>query len=116
MTSLPDPRVIDLPLNRLSRFQFLQSLQQHFWSRWAKEYISELQKRVKWKTAQEELKAGTMVLIRDDKLPPLRWNLGRIIEVHPGKDGVVRVATIKTKCGVIKRAFAKICPLPIDES
>lgn len=112
--SLPDPSVLDVPTNRLSRFQFLQSLQQHFWSRWAKEYICELQNRVKWKTSKGELKAGTMVLIQDDKLPPLKWSLGRIIEVHPGKDGVARVATIKTKCGVIKRTFAKICPLPID--
>jgi hypothetical protein len=41
------------------------------------------------------------------------WLLGRIVQVLPGRDGVARVADIKTKKGVIRRAFNNICPLPI---
>lgn len=33
----------------------------------------------------------------------------------PGKDGVCRVADIQTSSGIIRRAFAKICPL-LDDS
>lgn len=40
--------------------------------------------------------------------------MGRIIQLHTRADGVSRVATIKTSDGVIKRIFAKLCPLPIE--
>nr|XP_029729299.1 uncharacterized protein LOC109410486 [Aedes albopictus] len=30
----------------------------------------------------------------DDNLPPLQWNLARVEELHPGKDGHVRVVTL----------------------
>lgn len=58
-----------------------------------------------------------MVLIQDDNLPPFKWRLGRVLSLHVGCDGVVRVALVKTQNGVIKRAVVKLCPLPLgDES
>ncbi|KAJ8938023.1 hypothetical protein NQ314_011635 [Rhamnusium bicolor] len=57
---------------------------------------------------------GQLVVIRDDNLPPLKWNLGRIVSVHPGPDGKSRVASIKTQNSVVKRGFSKICPLPLN--
>jgi hypothetical protein len=32
-----------------------------------------------------------MVLIKDQNLPPLQWHLGRVSEIFPDNDGVVRV-------------------------
>ncbi|XP_046965871.1 uncharacterized protein LOC124534205 [Vanessa cardui] len=49
---------------------------------------------------------------REDNLPPLKWRMGRIVFVHPGPDGIVRVADVKTSNGVVRRSFSKICPLP----
>nr|CAH7723309.1 unnamed protein product [Callosobruchus chinensis] len=70
----------------------IQQLVQHIWSRWSKEYVSELQVRTKWKVNQHSLQKGVLVLIKDDQQPPLRWKLGRVEEIHPGKDGIpVRV-------------------------
>ncbi|XP_058446196.1 uncharacterized protein LOC131427221 [Malaya genurostris] len=43
------------------------------------------------------------------------WNLARIIELHPGKDGHVRVVTLKTNDSVIKRAVKNVCLLPLDD-
>lgn len=114
LTSLPDPSVLDIKESRLSKFQRLQQLQQHFWRRWAKEYVSELQQRIKWRSGGEELKVNTMVLVKNDQLPPLQWQLGRVVAVHPGSDNVSRVATIKTTSGLIKRGWSKICPLPLE--
>ncbi|KAJ8944077.1 hypothetical protein NQ318_005987 [Aromia moschata] len=54
------------------------------------------------------------VLVKEDNQPPMRWKLGRVEAIHAGRDGVVRVATLKTNTGFIKRSFAKICPLPVD--
>ncbi|KAJ8955916.1 hypothetical protein NQ318_005464 [Aromia moschata] len=49
-----------------------------------------LQERVKWKQGQGSLCTGTMVLLKDDNQPPSRWRLGRVVEVHPGQDQIVR--------------------------
>ncbi|KAJ8968842.1 hypothetical protein NQ317_017895 [Molorchus minor] len=55
-------------------------------------------------------------LLRTKRMPPLMWTLGRILQLHPGKDGVVRVATVKTASGVYKRPVTKLCVLPNSES
>lgn len=103
-----------LPTNRLSLYQHLQQLKQHLWSRWSKEYVAELQQRVKWKQNYDSLTSGALVLVKDDNAPPMKWKLGKIVEVFRGKDNVARVALIRTQSGLIKRCFSKICPLLID--
>lgn len=107
--------VKDAPIHSITRYQRLEQIRQHFWSRWYKEYVSELQTRTKWKHQGTDLKEETLVLIKDDNLPPLKWNLGRIVKTYPGRDGVSRVADIRTATGVIRRAFSKICPLPPND-
>ena len=57
-----------------------------------------------------------LVLIAEDNMPPSHWALGRIIALHPGADGHVRVATIRTQCNEVKRAITKLCPLPKSDS
>ncbi|KAK9681070.1 methyltransferase (DUF5641) [Popillia japonica] len=51
---------------------------------------------------------------KDDDAPPLRWKLGRIVAVHPGKDGINSVVTVKTTAGKV-RFFAKLCPLSLSD-
>nr|CAH7732549.1 unnamed protein product [Callosobruchus chinensis] len=81
---------------------------QTIWCRWSKEYINELQVRSKWRQNYPNLlKQGAVVLLKEDNLPPLKWSLGRIIELHPGKDGVTRVVSVKTSGGVLKRPVMK---------
>ncbi|KAJ8943658.1 hypothetical protein NQ318_005660 [Aromia moschata] len=55
----------------------------------------------------------SVVLIKDDSSPPLHWRVGRVLETHPGSDNVVRVVTLKTALGTLKRPVVKLCPLPI---
>ncbi|KAJ8710935.1 hypothetical protein PYW08_009450 [Mythimna loreyi] len=114
LTALPTPDRQNRSMNYLSRYQRIEQLRQHFWIRWSKEYVSELQQRVKWRTCTKPLEKDTLVLIKEDNLPPLKWRLGRVTAVYPGRDGITRVADIKTACGVVRRAFTKICPLPIS--
>lgn len=40
------------------------------------------------------------MLLKQDNLPPNQWALGRITEVYPGNDNVVRVASVRTSKGV----------------
>nr|CAH7735926.1 unnamed protein product [Callosobruchus chinensis] len=86
---------------------------QHFWSRWSSEYIHELQVRKKWKRECHNLQKGSLVLIKEKNQPPLCWALGRVIEVHFGKDNVPRVVTLRTTKGTIRRAAVNLSPLPL---
>ena len=105
----------EIPVNRLSRWQRVQQLQQHFWSRWTKEYLAQLQFRPKGhQMTQPNVDVGTLVVLVEDGLPPLRWRLGRVAEVHPGHDGIVRVVSVKTSTGVVKRAVTKVRIIPSE--
>nr|CAI5830786.1 unnamed protein product [Callosobruchus analis] len=102
---------------RLSSDKLIKiQIKQHIWQRWCKEYVSELQQRIKWKRTQGSLQQGALVLIKEDNVPPMNWKLGRVVNLHQGKDGVNRVATVNTQSGLLKRSFAKLCPLPIDSN
>ncbi|XP_075990292.1 uncharacterized protein LOC142985935 [Anticarsia gemmatalis] len=112
LTSIPQPDYQDQSLSHLTRFQRIEQLRQHFWVRWSKEFISELQQRTKWRTCKDGLKLDALVVIKED-LPPLKWRLGRIVKIYPGSDGIARVADVRTSIGVVRRSFSKICPLPV---
>ncbi|XP_028159685.1 uncharacterized protein LOC114352315 isoform X11 [Ostrinia furnacalis] len=88
---------------------------QSFWKGFSRDYVGLLQQRGKWQSSKgPTLAAGSVVLIKDKHTPPCQWRLARIIETHPGGDGVTRVATLRTSQGSnIKLSFPRICPLPI---
>ncbi|KAI8438475.1 hypothetical protein MSG28_010976 [Choristoneura fumiferana] len=115
LMSLPTPSLQDHNPRHLDRFKKLEQLRQHFWTRWSSEYVSELQQRVKWRTRQRDLQLGELVLIKDEALQPLHWRMGRVVKLHPGTDGVPRVADIATARGPIRRALNRICPLRDEE-
>ncbi|XP_039759903.1 uncharacterized protein LOC120633641 [Pararge aegeria] len=114
LLTVPRPPVSDANINRLDRYERIEKLKQHFWTRFSTEYISLLQQRSKWRSSSSSLQLGSMVLVKEKNQPPLLWQLGRVVKLHPGKDGVNRVADIKTRKGIIQRAFNNICPLPIS--
>ncbi|KAL0859308.1 hypothetical protein ABMA27_011110 [Loxostege sticticalis] len=115
LTSVPHPQVADSGnISRLERFQRVEYIKQHFWKRFNTEYISLLQQKTKWSTSRGDITVGSLVLVKDKALPPLCWLLGRVVQVYPGSDGIVRVAELKTKKGTIRRGFNNICPLPLS--
>nr|CAI5831992.1 unnamed protein product [Callosobruchus analis] len=115
LTSLPELTVTELPVNRLSRWQLVQAIIQHYWTRWHKEYISELQTRQKWKKdGVNNLKVGSLVLLKEDGVPVQDWRLGRIVEMQPGADGRVRVCKVKARQTVVTRAVNRLCLLPVE--
>ncbi|XP_017463709.1 PREDICTED: uncharacterized protein LOC108357125, partial [Rhagoletis zephyria] len=96
------PTEIDVnenPASIVNRWQKLKALHQNFCRRWKTEYLSELQKRVKWKNPKSNMKVGDLVVIREDNLPPHEWRLGRVVNLHPGSDNRVRVVDIITEKG-----------------
>lgn len=92
----------------------VQQLKQHFWKRFSKEVLTQLQKRPKWQQpSNHNIAPGMTVLIGDDTLP-LTWKLGRIEQLFPGPDGHARVATVKTSRGTYKRSIRQLAILPMD--
>lgn len=104
------------PSNRLSTWQHIQKVKQDFWTRWHKEYIHQLNLRHKWTKGSHDINIGTVVLLKDDNLPPLCWHLGRVQDVHPGADGVIRAVTVHTINGTYKRNVKGLAPLPITDN
>ncbi|XP_062703843.1 uncharacterized protein LOC134286271 [Aedes albopictus] len=97
LTAIPEPSLSEVPEGRLSRWQRVQSYSQQIWKRWSTDYLSTLQSRNKWTRQRNNLSVGTMVLLKEDNIPPLKWRLGRVTEIHPGPDGNTRVVTVRTK-------------------
>jgi hypothetical protein len=84
------------------------------WKKWSRDYLHQLQQRYKCPTEFSNIQRGTVVLMKDDHVPLLQWNLGVIEDAHCGDDGLVRVADVRAQCGVFRRAIRKLCPLPVD--
>ena len=55
-------------------------------------------------------------MLLKDGIVPTQWPLARVDEVFPGKDGLVRVAMVRTTKGVYKRPLSKIALLLPSDS
>ncbi|XP_067215691.1 uncharacterized protein [Linepithema humile] len=115
LIAYPEPDLQHLPNNRLSRWQYIEKIRQQFWKRWSVEYLHQMQQRNKWKRDEgPPIQVGQLVVVKEDGLPPQSWLVGRIMEVHPGADNVVRAASVKTTRGTFKRPASKLCVLPLE--
>lgn len=113
MQAVAEPSYLNIRESKLSRWQLIQTMLQHFWKRWISECLPELQIRSKW-LKRKDIPLGALVLIVDQNAPPLHWQLGRITAIHPGPDGVTRVVSLRTSKGDYKRAVSEICLLPLE--
>lgn len=116
LTLPPEPSTLGLNQNRLSRWQVVHQITERFWKLWTSDYINTLQQRNKWRRIQPDIPVGQLVLLRNPLLPPCKWELGRVIQLHPGADGLTRVVTLKTANSEFRRPIAKLCPLPINSA
>nr|XP_049466974.1 uncharacterized protein LOC125908321 [Anopheles coluzzii] len=104
----------ETPSNYLREYQLVQKHLQTIWARWYPEYLQQLQARAKYCNGKSAvLKENTLVIIKEDNVHPTSWPMGRIVAVHPGKDDVVRVVTLRTASGKqIVRAANRLAVLP----
>lgn len=114
LTSLPSPPAATERKIK-TRYQLIEALRENFWKRWHNEYLSELQKKTKWRYPKGQMREGMMVVFKENNLPPMKWKLGRVHRLFPGKDGVARVADFVTYRGIERRALNKVCPLLLEE-
>lgn len=113
LKAVPDNDLSSIPLDRLQKWHRVQKMFQDLWKRWHLEYLSTLQPRAKWCNPPIQILPDQLVVLRDENTEPMRWPMARILQVHPGSDGVVRVVKVQTPTGRYVRPVAKICLLPI---
>lgn len=108
--------ILDVKENHLNNYQMIRRKLDIFWKRFSSEYLNHLQERYKWQRKFTNINVGELVYVTSENTPPLSWPIAKIVELHPGKDGVVRVVTIqnsnKTK---MKRPVSKLVKIPIRE-
>ncbi|XP_011863638.1 PREDICTED: uncharacterized protein LOC105559728 [Vollenhovia emeryi] len=116
ITVPPEPSVLNLAENRLSRWQIVRHITERFWKLWTTDYVNTLQQRSKWRKIQPPVTIGQLALLRNPLLPPCKWELGRVVRLHSGSDGLTRVVTIKTAASEYVRPICKLCILPVTDT
>ena len=71
--------------------------------------------RQKWLCREENVKEGDIVLVIDPSTPRRNWKVGRIVGVHPGGDGLVRVVDVKVGDTTYRRAISRISQLEFQD-
>lgn len=78
-----------------SQWRHVQLLADQFWKRWKSQYLQNLQTRQKWQREHTNVKTGDVVLLVDDNLPRIQWQVGVIDEVYPSSDNLVRKVSVR---------------------
>ncbi|KMQ90338.1 hypothetical protein RF55_9920 [Lasius niger] len=116
LNAVPEPNLLESPINCVTQWQLLQKMRDHFWERWSQEYLHSLLQRPKWWAANDQVRVGRLCLIRSENAPPTRWPLARVTRLHPGEDGSTRVVFVSTAVSELTRPIAKIILLPVSDS
>ena len=90
------------------RWRKVQFLADQFWTKWKNEYLCSLQERKFWTREQENLSVGDIVLMKDDNSARNEWPLGRIVDVYPSTDGLVRKVSVKIGDKTFDRPIQKL--------
>ncbi|UYV63468.1 hypothetical protein LAZ67_2004158 [Cordylochernes scorpioides] len=108
-------RDLDLIDNQtLSRkYQYIKRVREDLRERFRIEYFGFLRQETRRLKTTIPFKVGDMVLIGQESLKRLHWPLARIIQLYPGKGGLVRVAKVKTSSGDKIRPIQKFYNLEI---
>lgn len=93
------------------RWKQVQYMCDLFWRRWTNEYLPLLQERQKWNKERRSFVPGDIVVIVDSTAPRGSWLMGRVLEVFPDKNGLVRSVRVQTKTSVLERPVTKLCLL-----
>ncbi|KAL7723441.1 hypothetical protein ACLKA6_017645 [Drosophila palustris] len=102
----------DSKLCYLRRWRLVSAVKERFWASWSRDYLLGLQQKHRWTREEQNLEEDAVVLIHEDNVPSQNWLLGVVTDVVKGADGKVRVAVVRTKSGVYKRAIHRLAPLP----
>lgn len=108
--------------HRYSRKNYLkaQELGERLGARWMKEFWPEISRRAQKSLNRKNMQVDDIVLVTEPNLPRSDWKMGRVINIHPTRDGIARSVDVKFKDGsvVLKRSVGRCALVDIrgDES
>ncbi|GBM61402.1 hypothetical protein AVEN_70764-1 [Araneus ventricosus] len=103
--STPDLDAIDhKSLNR--RIKYRQHFQKKLRNRFRNEYLGLLVQRTKCRDTRK-LAVGDIVLVGADNCKRINWPLGRVTDIIPAKDGIVRLVKIQTSHSKLLRPIQR---------
>ncbi|GFX07316.1 integrase catalytic domain-containing protein [Trichonephila clavipes] len=97
ISAIPEPAILDISDNRLSRWQYTTKCVQTIWKRWKNDYLNHLQLRNKWQFEKNNVALGCLVLLKENDLPPCKWAMARILEVIYGTDDELQPDEMEVK-------------------
>ena len=117
LSTLPpdDPTKVITQVELADRLRQRELLMAGFERRWKTEYLQERALHFKHRLNKRQIQLGEVVLIMDEDVKRQLWRMGVVVELYPGRDGVVRAVSVRTTRGVFKRAVQKLCSLEIVE-
>ena len=87
---LPPAGSFDRPdLFSKKRWRRVQHIANEFWTRWKKEFLTQLQVRSKWNEKRRNFKVGDIVLLKED-CQRNKWPVAKVKEVFQDSNGFVR--------------------------
>ncbi|UYV63728.1 hypothetical protein LAZ67_2005447 [Cordylochernes scorpioides] len=109
---VPDMDLIDNQTITL-KYQYIKRVREDLRERFRIEYFEFRRQETRRLKTTIPFKVGDMVLIGQESLKRLHWPLARIIQLYPGKDGLVRVTKVKISSGDKIRPIPKLYNLEI---
>ena len=84
--------------------------------RWTNEYLKGLRERhnLKHHNKKSFLKLGDVVIIQSNERNRSKWKLGIVESLIPGRDGIVRVARLRSGKNTLERAVQQLYPLELS--
>ena len=110
----------DTEIKQETRFDYIQTILRHFWSRWKSEYIYELREHHKQRSKYGTIcEIGDVVLIHEDRMPRAKYKVGIVESFKKSRDGCQRIATVRYllngKVMKIERPVSKLYPTEAKE-
>ena len=92
-------------VNLFRRAKYLRRCKDAMWERWSKEYLRGLRERhnLIHKGGRGKLSVGDVVIIKSDEKSRGKWPLGIVVELFPGRDGVLRAVKLRAGKSFLER-------------
>jgi len=104
----------DADLRRRARY--LRRCKDVLWSRWTGKYLKSLRERnnPKHKTKEMIVQPRDVVLIQGSERNRGKWNIGIVVKVIKGRDGVVRAIRRRAGRSYLERAIQHLYPMNLS--
>ncbi len=114
LRAMPSKRPSSGKTSLLRRWNLTEKLNADLWRSWSSSYLSSCATRAKWLRPGNAFHTGDIVLVKDESLKSRNWPLALISQLHPGDDGVPRVATLRCRGRTYTRPTNRLVPLVTD--